>query len=206
MAGVFHVNREVNLSEYDALCVDEFSRSATGITNPSAMGVQIELFRSWLQMRDVNSYRAASGLPRPVVATIPEGEITFQDVIVVATRGPRDGVYFAGWFDEPGGISGIVGVGLSGRVDGQYVGVLATDVAYLADLLTTWGKAGRIPDRLARVRFESALRYCQGDLFIAESAGFPTPVTAVGCAETPLAYRPLPVGPAQKPQEAPEKP
>lgn len=198
--------QQPNLSEYDSLCVDEFSRPMAGVTNPSPLGVQVELHRSWLQVRDKVAYRVDSGLPRPIVATIPEGEITYLDTVILAVRGPRDGVYFACWSDVAGGICGMVGLACTGRLDGVYRGVLADQVQHLAGLVALWGASGRIPDQLARVSLKgNVLRYCQGDLYIAENAGFPVPVTPVGAAELPLAYRPLPVPPqppAPPPAEA----
>jgi hypothetical protein len=178
------------LSNWDTCTVDLQSRSTNGITEPSACSVQVEVHHNWLNVLDRASWRPGSGLPDPVIATVRHGELTYRDTSIVAIPCHRQGVFFAAWFIDGSETHGMAGMSCLGHVDGRYVGITTGDLRLLRKQVRGWVKDQTVSAAFASLSFTSALRFCQGDSYIANGAGFPVPATIPGEALTPLVYLP----------------
>jgi hypothetical protein len=174
----------MTLSDFDALSIDEQSRPGTGVSVSSPAGVCVTVWHNWANVIDRRAWTPAAVLPMPVAATVHHGEITYLDTHVVAARGPQDGIYLATWFESQGELIGMVAIGC--LFDGS--GVLPPSVEHLRSVLVEWADADRVPFQLARLDFSAALRFNQGDAYVAQNAGFPTSCTPPGRAGTPLIH------------------
>jgi hypothetical protein len=184
-------------SDFDLLAVDESGRPTNGVSEPSPCGVQVEVFHNWLNIRDRTGWREGALTPVPIVGTFLHGELTYQDVTLLAVRGPQEGIYFVTWFTDSRQVYATLGIGCHGWVqEGPvrgspqipvYRGILPSSLEFLNFQIQEWLSQQRIPVSLARVSLEQAMRFNQGDAFVTRGANFPVPCTRPGEASPPLA-------------------
>jgi len=188
------------LSNWDTLAVDE-SGTPNGGSFTSPMGVVVEFYKNWIYVSDAKAWREGGGYVEPIVMQVQSGEIEYQDVHVLALRGPQNGVYAAVWVGFGSDATGMIGCGVYGYDGHDFVGVKADSVRWFRDKLAE--KAADttslsepfeydvydVPDSLRRVDWSKALRFNQGDAYFAARVGAATPATEPGMTNPTILSR-----------------
>lgn len=122
------------LSNWDTFAIDHEGKNSGG-SFTSAQGVTVETYKNWLYISDPQAWRKGGGYTEPIVMQVSEGIFIYQDVRVVAIRGPKNGIYFCAYTEKYENssytIKGIVGIGCSGYVGSRWVGTGKRDLAFL---------------------------------------------------------------------------
>lgn len=171
------------LSNWDTLAVDEKGEPTDGrFTSP--LGVQVEIYKNWLYVRDEQSWREGGRFIAPTVMSVTHGELVYNDVSFYAVRGPKEGIYLAVWTGYPHepNWKAMVGIGCYGYDDHRWIGVQAADIRFLEIML----KADAVPQELGVLDFSKALRFNQGDRYFAEKLRLESPSTPPGESEEPF--------------------
>lgn len=177
------------LSNWDTLAVDLKGRPVAGHFE-SPLGVKVAIYKNWLYVRDPKAWRAGL-FCEPTVMEIQNGELSYLDVRIVAKRGPQEGVYAAIYSRTGDAVAGIVGCGVYGFDDDKWIGVQASSVAFLKEMIGVRSefdghKFYELPDEVATVDLSGATRFNQGDKYFADYAGVDTPATQPGQSGEPV--------------------
>lgn len=65
----------------------------------SRLGVRVHVYKNWLYIEDKKAWNGGE-YTKPTIMQVWSGSLTYKDVHIVATRGPRHGIYFVVW-SEP---------------------------------------------------------------------------------------------------------
>lgn len=161
-----------NLSDWDLLAVDLRGQPTTGVMERSPAGVMAMLERDRLIL-------AVGG---QIFCRISHGSVEVLDVLCVAQPGPYRGILAACWFQAGEQLYALVGATCLGFRDGGYVGADAVVLEALRAFVAEFAHPA-----LAQISYDQCLRVNQGDVFIANGAGFSPPATPIGSAQPPLA-------------------
>jgi hypothetical protein len=105
------------LSDYVVLAQDEHGKEI-GDRIVSPMGIGVEIYKNWLYVRDGRSWRSRSRFTSPTVMMIRQGNLIYQDLNILALRGPQDGVYVVAWHtDSRGRPHGMIGCGTEAHIE-----------------------------------------------------------------------------------------
>ena len=187
------------LSNWDTFTIDQAGTPTEG-DYVSPGGVEVTIYKNWLYIRDPKAWRAG-GFTSPTVMQITSGIVHYYDVEIVALRGPQNGVYVCAYTQtyaekaQPA-VTGMLGVGVYGYDNDEWVGVLPSSLEWFAE-------------RLAETRLDDACgimldvpvldiptvfrtislkgeRYNQGDAHIARQLGLAVESTPPGEAAESL--------------------
>lgn len=180
------------LSNWDTLSLNEKNESITG-TYISPLGVRVDIYKNWLYVRDEKAWEEGGAYVKPTIMQINEGDIRYKDVYIFAKRGPQNGVYCAVWTpsyarkDEK--LTFMVGTGVYGYGDKEWVGVTPESVAFLKSMLANEDEGGLdfgLPEEMSKLDFSKILRFNQGDAYFAAHLNIDVPATGPGEAEEPI--------------------
>ena len=107
----------------------------------SPLGVEVEIYKTWLYVRDERAWVEGGGYIKPTVMRVEEGRFHYKDVSIIAKRGPQSGVYAVVFWiirsPEPiYDVFGMAGCGVYAYNEaGEFVGVTAAAGAFLQCLL-----------------------------------------------------------------------
>lgn len=175
------------LSNWDTLALDEKGEPSTGDFT-SKLGVNVEVYKNWLYIRDEKAWDDKSGWQRPTVMQISHGSITYKDVNIVALRGPQNGVYafvWSGW-EHDKTLVGMIGIGVYGFDESsEFVGVLPDSLDWFENKIKEgdWGGDSSVPAALLKIDLRKGQRFNQGDAFFAQNLGGGIPGTPPGEAQ-----------------------
>jgi len=176
------------LSNWDTYALDEKSRPTNGVF-VSPLGVQVEIYKNWIYVRDTKAWEDGGGYIEPVIMEIQHGELTYKDIHIHAIRGPQNGIYLCvhtSWWSskEEDEKYMMIGIGCYGYSDHDWIGVQDGSVEFLKEFLTGLVKDYTISeDMIKDIDYEKGLRFNQGDAYFAKALGFETPATEPGEAE-----------------------
>lgn len=136
------------LSNWDTMALDLESKANTGHLK-SPLGVEVEIYKNWLYVRDEHAWQKGGSFINPTVMEIRAGDITYKDVFIKAIRGPQQGIFCVVYYhpfsdekDEDGNpyhdynkYVGFVGCGVYGYDGDKFVGVKPESVKFLQDYL-----------------------------------------------------------------------
>ena len=88
------------MGNWDTLAVNDRGEPVDG-RFVSPLGVVVAVYKNWLYVEDEVAWRDGSGYTKPIVLRVDEGRLEYLDVVVLATRGPQDGVYTVVWSRGP---------------------------------------------------------------------------------------------------------
>lgn len=176
------------LSNWDTWALTHEGKPCEGsFTSPA--GVEVELYKNWLYVRDPQAWRPGE-FCEPVVMEVTQGNIVYRDVHILAWRGPQGGVYaqvWTGWGTDDKPYQGMVGIGAYGYNGNEFVGVLPESIAWFVRLAEKQRQRKYVGcDALVKALKEnqrSGIRFNQGDAYFARALGFDTPATTPGEAE-----------------------
>jgi hypothetical protein len=80
------------LSDWDTMAVDAEGRPTSGLF-VSRLGVEVEIYKNWLYIRDPKAWHEGGPFVEPTVAQVSSGSLTYKDVRIEAKRGPKRGIY-----------------------------------------------------------------------------------------------------------------
>lgn len=186
------------LSNWDTLAIDHNSDPMNGVIR-SELGVEVEIYKNWLYIRDKVAWQEGGGYIEPTVMEIQSGNLIYKDVNVYAERGPQNGIYCIVctpvWINEEKGKkpNAMIGIGCSGYDGDEWVGVRSESVDFLAgmiklnidDLPWSYEKI------LGNLNFKGALRFNQGDEYFANKLNSGVPTSKIGEAEEPIIMKAL---------------
>lgn len=189
----------MSLSDWDTLAVDERGRPCNGVSEPSPAGLVVEPHEGRLRLTGPGLWTPACLNPAPILGVVTSGTLSLYDatVLVAPGRGGLEaGIAWATYFLAlDGALRAIVGVSRRGRTrqapggTAQWLAVEAADVRHLQRRLAQWRDAGRLPVVLTTLCFDGALRYNQGDAFLASQMGHAHANTPPGPTALPLVYQ-----------------
>jgi hypothetical protein len=219
------------LSNWDTLAIDLDGNPTNGVFKSPKSGITVEIYKNWVYVRDAKAWHEGRYV-NDVVLEIQSGSLHYQEVSIEAVRGPQNGIYVACWTvdynvkDEKGKAKyhGMIGCGVYGFSDEDWVGVTKESLEFLKDWITRkhqvfddaeiafhvedfvrsdrskWPESEiknmtpeqykehmkntvsyDFDERIAKVDFSRALRFCQGDGYFGDTNGTP-----IGEAETPI--------------------
>ncbi len=123
-------------SDYALLAVDKEGTPIAG-TFVSPCGVEVEIYKTWLYIRDKKGWAEGGSFVEPVIMQVHSGELTYKDVHIFAIQGgPQNGVYCAVWCHpyDTERFRAMVGIGVYGydeSLDPQWVGVSKESLDFL---------------------------------------------------------------------------
>jgi hypothetical protein len=149
----------VALSNWDTMSMDQDGEPTDGsFTSP--LGVEVEIYKNWLYIRDGKAWQDGGSYIEPTVMQVEHGVLTYKDVHIVALRGPQNGVFAACWTPpymnrnkddekDAGKLVGMIGCGVYGfrqreeherdksldEIDDLWVGVKPESAAWWQDRL-----------------------------------------------------------------------
>lgn len=187
------------LSNWDTLALDEKMQSINGSIK-SKEGVGISIYKNWLYVHDEKAWSKSSGYTKPTIMEVWEGNIRYKDTVIVAIRGPQNGIYCI--VTTPpyrGGEKAqmMVGIGCYGfnnsGYESKWVGVSHESVTFMEK----WLKSDQVTNNylfdhdyqqiIKTLSFDSALRFNQGDAYMFESLGYENVMaTKVDKSEDPM--------------------
>jgi len=127
----------MSLGNWATLSVDETGKVTDGVLI-SPLGVEVSVYKNWLNVDDRAAPRRGQlDHDSPTVMRIDEGRLEYQDVKVIATRGPQDGIYAIVWvpsFRNQGRLLGMLAIGCEGYdAWNKWVGVCPESVRHWED-------------------------------------------------------------------------
>lgn len=181
------------LSNWDTLAIDHEGNSCDGVFE-SPSGVSVEVYKNWLCLKD-------SAWDKSIAMTVDSGEFEYKDLNLRAYRGPQNGVYFCvytGYYKEDKYyLTGMLGMGVYGYEDEEWVGVKKESVDWFGQLMNKIEEDQlgdgvsfihhiiNIPDELRKLDLSSATRFNQGDRYFNKRAGLPLNETKIGESSKP---------------------
>lgn len=121
------------LGNWAYFSLNEKSEHTSG-TLHSEFGVQVETYKNWLYVGDEKAWDEKSGSAKPTVMEIHEGDLLYKDVQIVARRGPKNGIYFVACSPCYCPKQIMVGIGVYGYNNSNWVGIEIADKQFLHDL------------------------------------------------------------------------
>lgn len=123
------------LSNWATAAVDEKGQPSNGLFT-SVLGVTVEIYKNWLYVHDPAAWREGGPYVHPVVMSINAGEVSYQDVRVLAVRGPKEGVYAIVWsgYESDPDFRAMIGIGCYGYEGRVWRGIERSDIAHLETL------------------------------------------------------------------------
>lgn len=194
------------LSNWDTLALNEKGESIGGEFR-SPLGVVVRFYKNWLYVNDAVAWVEGGSFVQDTVMQVQTGDFVYKDVRILATRGPQNGIYAAVYttvYERPSPgcdkckvargryhadgcpdkvptyVVGMVGCGVYGYSSDEWVGVDEESRFHLGCWITD--DDTDLPDDLRNVDLTKALRFNQGDAYLAERLGQATPTTLPGQA------------------------
>tara|TARA_Y100000310_G_scaffold56232_1_gene51652 strand:+ start:51558 stop:52133 length:576 start_codon:yes stop_codon:yes gene_type:complete len=160
------------LSNWDTFAKDFDNNSVPGVFETEQ--VKVEIYKNWLHI--------TAG---EMKATIHEGNITIGDVEIFAVRGPQNGVYVycRTGYEHNDTIKGMVGCGVYGYEDEEFIGVTKECLEFLRQQIEEWDKKHAIYFPYCIMSFDDGKRYNQGDAYFAEQLKLPVEEVATKVGE-----------------------
>lgn len=168
-----------NLSDWDVLAVDENGRPTTGLFKTRrGASAYVKSNELWVVGAD-----GANCIVDP-------GHLYSDDFIIALYEMPRDGIGFVCMSDD--GWS-MVGMSVYGWIDDRYIGIDEDDIILFRQLIQheVTLRAHAILRSAQMISFEDALRYNQGDAYIAFQHGIKVPCSKPGKAQVPILRKAL---------------
>lgn len=201
------------LSNWDTMAFDEAGQPTNGVFE-TPLGVQVEIYKNWLYIRDAKAWREDGEYVEPTVMEIQEGRLHYLDLHVLALRGPQNGVYCVVWHTKyqeqekgepyrPPIVTGMVGMGVYGFRGEEWVGAEEESVRWFVGRLqkkepedfdglgTHEFYVLNVPDVFRQFDWGRGLRFNQGDAYLADRLGEETPATEVGQQQKPMLMKML---------------
>jgi hypothetical protein len=208
------------LSNWDTFAMDFKGNPSSG-EFVSPLGVRVEVYKNWLYVKDEKAWRKGGHFVDGTVMQVTEGIIDYQDVHIAAVRGPQDGVYTVIWNDDyKHPAQGIVGCGVYGYKEKEWVGVEQESVEFFQHLLQDYevveetlhgtthhgnGTTSKtstnikynayvmetIPDEARSLDLSKGIRFNQGDMFFNENLETNLEASAPGEASEPILMQAL---------------
>jgi hypothetical protein len=202
------------LSDCDTPALDEKLEATNGVF-VSPLGVQVEVYKNWLYVRDEKAWQEGGGFVKHTVMQINAGDLHYKDLQFRAVRGPQNGVYAVVWATQyqdqvegedykPPIVTGMVGIGVYGYYGDEWVGVEDESLKWFVDTLRkkesetlrigdqaveTESYVLDVPDVFRELDFGKSLRFNQGDMFFAKELGVPLQASAPGEAQDSILSR-----------------
>ncbi len=150
------------LSNWDTLAVNEKGEHCNGeYTSP--LGVSVVFYKNWLYVRDERAWREGGKFGKSTVAEIHLGTIDYQDISIIAVRGPKNGVYACIYNGYGKDATGIVGCGIYGYEGDEFVGVGEREKHFFSEFLSD--ENYMIPESFRKLDLSGSKRFNQGDAF-----------------------------------------
>lgn len=175
------------LSNWDTLAVNEEGKSITG-TFISPSGVVVEIYKNYIAVRDPQAWKEGCGFSEPTIMVVNEGNFTYKDVQILATRGPKEGIYLAvtsGHFSDKT-LKCMLGIGCYGFDVDKWVGIEDREIDYLQSKLEKWAYNYDIDPEVAKISLDKSTRYNQGDAYFANNLGTDIPNSPPGKSDEPM--------------------
>lgn len=206
------------LSNWDTLAVDLNGEPQAGsFTSPG--GVEVRIYKNWIYISDPQAWREKGGFVKDTIMEIQHGTVRYHDVEIQAIRGPQYGVYVVCWHadhdSKPTKYTGMIGCGVEGYEDENWIGVKPESVEFLQKWISNkertwseeevdemvaglsnpdldWEKELResysfdFPEEIAGVTLELGIRFNQGNMYFAEKIGLPLDATKPGESRKPV--------------------
>lgn len=193
------------LSNWDTFAVNEKGEPTTG-TLEAFSGIEVSLYKNELLVADAKAHATGSHFSEPIVIIMQHGEIQYKDVLIYATRGPKNGIYVvveSVKYHENAAPERrvMIGIGCYGYADNdEWVGVEAAEINFLK----TWLNHGErvvmstsegeqesyftydFSEEIREIPLDAGLRYNQGDAYFAAHEDGEIPATPPGEATTPV--------------------
>jgi hypothetical protein len=142
----------------------------------------VSIYKNWLYVCDEKAWEKG-GKYVETVMQIQEGDLTYKDVTVIAKRGPQEGVFCIvftpSWSREDKKFEAMVGAGVYGFEDSNWVGINLESMEFLKELL----QDPEVPAELSKLDLSKALRFNQGDAYFATHLRQDIPCSPVGEAD-----------------------
>ena len=201
------------LSNWDAMAMNEEGAPIAARWRSRA-GVEVEIYKNWIYVRDEKAWQKESQFIKPTVMHVTHGFLVYKDVNIASIRGPQMGIFAVVWSgasyakptDEDYEIRRVRGMAGCGVVaaddDGACVGLTPDTMKWWLDTLMRKERGDEVatdqwywadvPDVFRAIDWSKALRYNQGDEFLADhGVGDGVHATPPGQAEPPLMSRML---------------
>lgn len=126
----------MGVTSYDSIILrKDTSEHKQAITSP--LGVEVEVYKDWLYVRDDVAWQKGGLFVRPTVMEVQSGHLIYKDVEIEAVRGPQNGIYFVvqSAIGNPEFV--MAGCGVYGFRGKEWVGVLPESEQFLRDWLTS---------------------------------------------------------------------
>lgn len=189
----------MSLSDWDSLSVNENGKSIDG-TFTTSSGVKVEIYKNWIYIHDEKAWRNQR-YSKPIVMEITQGSVIYQDLQLLALRGPQNGVYVVAWDTKDcAKPRGMIGCGVSvfskdRKHRTRHVGVMKSSLSWLKKELnkkeTTYSTSTLyrgnsrpihrrhryedyvyyVPDVFRKLDLKKAERFNQGDVFLSRRQG-----------------------------------
>lgn len=136
------------VSNYDSVLVDGFGNPQRWFLSPCE--VRVEISKTVVDIFDRKAWRPLTGWKNGLVSRVTDGQLDYQDVSLVARRGPQGGVYVAAWVGTWVNLPvGVVGYGVPAHNDrGQRVGISKRSLRWFAKSLRDEKLFPGVPDFL----------------------------------------------------------
>jgi hypothetical protein len=136
------------VSDYDSVMVDGFGNPQRWFLSPCK--VRVEIYKTVVDIVDRKARRQLTGWKNGLVSRVMECQLNYQDVSLVARRGPQGGVYVAVWVGTWVILPvGAIGYGVPAHNDrGQRVGISNRSLRWFAKSLRDEKLFPGVPDFL----------------------------------------------------------
>ncbi len=189
----------MKLSDWDVLSVDELSRPSNGTSSVSPAGLRVDVRNRTVEITSGSHWSATGGFTKPIIGEMTEGRLQLHDIYIIAYRDECDRLLWCTWFWDTAELQMTCGIVVNGwdehppSVPGGkntflWTGVRPHDVEVLKDWLEAKASNNDVPSQAGQLAFGNALRFNQGDRFIARGGQFPCPATLIGASCLPLIY------------------
>jgi hypothetical protein len=151
----------VALSNWDTFALDEKNEPTNGIFK-SPLGILVSIYKNWIDI-----YEGYEG--HEMVSRVQRGELLHGDTRIVATRGPKDGVYsVVSNFDyQTKKLSFMIACGVYGYTEsGEFVGIQLDDLTFLREWLDE--DENDFEPEIRAIDLTKGLRFNQGDAYFAK--------------------------------------
>lgn len=136
-------------SDYETKMVDSYGNYVREFASPC--GVVVQVYKTGLDVSDRRSWRKKSGLTNGLVMRVTDGRLDYQDVSLVARRGPQGGIYAAVWRRVGFSTVGVVGYGVPEHDDrGRRTGYTPRSVIWFCNSLRDEVLFPDVPDFLRK--------------------------------------------------------
>lgn len=184
-------------SNWDTFALDSAGEPSDGLFQASRGDLSVEIYKNWLYVRSPSMWVPGRfAFAEPTIMEIQQGELRVGGVEIYAVRGPSHELDNGGVYccisehiyekDMPVIERFMVGIGIYGYRDDEWVGVTAEHVDYLRKVLTEAAAEHCIPEAAAELDLNAGRRFNQGDRFFARAFGIETPTAQAGEPGRPM--------------------